>query len=288
MTDDFRGTGPDGPPWSVDLLASLHAGVLDSERSARLWPRVNADPAAKAVIDALDSVKVGLGELGQAPVAPMPAQFAARLDSALEAEARRAFGGPVAIQERNTPPHPVAPAPRAPQRPQPLQTPPQPPQQGEVVDLAAARRKRNRLQQWGIGVLAAAAAAVAVGYIVLPGNQNTTGGQAEAPPNLPSATTGPGGQGEGPIAVRREDFLSVIGRVTSKWDYGPLKDEAGVTRCLAANHLDPAKTKPAGVHPVTLDGKPGVLVLMVPGDPGRFRVLVVEADCTALANESIG
>ncbi|MGH3761918.1 MAG: hypothetical protein ACRDTB_29705, partial [Actinophytocola sp.] len=89
MTDGKKGAGgPTGPPWSVDVLADLHAGVLDRAESERLWPLVNADPEARAVLAALDEVKVGLGQLGNAPVEPMPARYAARLDAALEAEIR--------------------------------------------------------------------------------------------------------------------------------------------------------------------------------------------------------
>src|SRR5262245_23302971 len=103
MTDSVRGGGPAGPPWSVDLLADLHAGVLDAELSAQLWPRVNADPKARAVIDSLDVVKVELGQLGSAPVEPMPAHFAARLDAALAAEAQR-FAAPPIPRQAPVPP----------------------------------------------------------------------------------------------------------------------------------------------------------------------------------------
>ena len=34
---------PMGPPWSVDLIADLHAGVLPPEVAAQLRPRVEAD-----------------------------------------------------------------------------------------------------------------------------------------------------------------------------------------------------------------------------------------------------
>src|SRR6266545_182140 len=143
MTDSVRHGGPSGPPWSVDLLADLHAGALDDQLSSDLWPRVNADPEARAVIEALDVVKVELGQLGSAPAPPMPAHLAARLDAALEAEMFRS-----APRQAAAPP--VAP----------------------VVNLADARRRRNRMMAWGAGVLTAAAAAVAVTVAVLPGSNN--------------------------------------------------------------------------------------------------------------------
>ncbi|GAA3023354.1 hypothetical protein [Actinokineospora globicatena] len=254
MTDEHRGTGgPEGPPWSVDLLADLHAGVLDPAQSARLWARVNVDPDAKAVIDALSSVQATLGELSAAPAPPMPAHFAARLDAALAAEARR---GGLAVQD---PPRPgIAP----------------------VVDMAEARRKRGKRTAWGVGLLTAAAAAVAVGYGVLPKTEQT-GGVAEP---APSATSG-----DAPLAVSRGNVGAATSEVTNRKEYGPLKDEAGLKRCLTTNGFD-AKTSPIGVRPVTFDGKSAVMsVILVPGEgPGLVQVLIVAPDCTQLFNEKIG
>ncbi|GAA2990615.1 anti-sigma factor family protein [Actinokineospora diospyrosa] len=254
MTDEPRGGAPDGPPWSVDLLADLHAGVLDPAQSSRLWARVNTDPEARAVVEALESVRVGLGELGAGPVQPMPAHYAARLDAALGAEAQRAFGG-VAVQD---PPRPgVAP----------------------VVDLAEARRKRGRRTAWGVGLLTAAAAAVAIGYGVLPKTQETSG-IAEPAPTAGDANT--------PLAVSSGNVGEAAPRILGKKDYGPLKDEAGLKRCLSENQFTD-NTAPIGVAPVTFDGKSAVFtLLLVPGDAKRWQVLVVEPDCTALFKGTIG
>jgi hypothetical protein len=78
---------PIDPPWSVDLLADLHAGVLDEETANALRPRVEADPDARAVLEALDATMADLASL---PPIPMPADVAARIDAALAAEARGA------------------------------------------------------------------------------------------------------------------------------------------------------------------------------------------------------
>src|SRR5438445_13335894 len=92
MTDESRGIGGTiGPPWSVDVLADLHAGVLDDARATELWPIVNADPEARAILDALDATQADLAALADAPAPPMPAEFAARLDAALAAEAAATF-----------------------------------------------------------------------------------------------------------------------------------------------------------------------------------------------------
>ncbi|MFC7618414.1 hypothetical protein ACFQV2_38685 [Actinokineospora soli] len=105
MTDKIRGSiGPDGPPWPVDLLADLHAGVLEPNRAADVRARVGDDPEARAVLAALDAVRTDLGALRDAPAPPMPDHLAARLDAALAEEARRAFGG---APSRPRPPRPA-------------------------------------------------------------------------------------------------------------------------------------------------------------------------------------
>ncbi|SDH54296.1 hypothetical protein SAMN05216553_12710 [Lentzea fradiae] len=76
---------PMGPPWSVDLIADLHAGVLPPEVAAQLRPRVEADAEAAEILWALDAT---LEDLHALPPIPMPADVAARIDAALAAEAR--------------------------------------------------------------------------------------------------------------------------------------------------------------------------------------------------------
>jgi hypothetical protein len=67
MTDEGRGIGGIvGPPWSVDVLADLHAGVLEEREAVELWPRVNADPDARAIIEALNTTTADLAELATA------------------------------------------------------------------------------------------------------------------------------------------------------------------------------------------------------------------------------
>ncbi|WP_434451979.1 hypothetical protein [Lentzea sp. E54] len=78
---------PMGPPWSVDLIADLHAGVLPPEVAAQLRPRVEADAEAREILQALDAT---LEDLRSLPPIPMPDHVAARIDAALAAEARPA------------------------------------------------------------------------------------------------------------------------------------------------------------------------------------------------------
>ncbi|MFF5985839.1 hypothetical protein [Prauserella flavalba] len=146
MTDESRGMGGAvGPPWSVDVLADLHAGVLSESEAAELWPRVNADPEARAIIEALDATSAELADLSAAPVPPMPADVAARIDAALVQE-QQARGA------------------------------------SNVVSIDAARKRRNRRAGWGAGFLAAAAAVVAAVVIVTPNASEETPGMADSAP----------------------------------------------------------------------------------------------------------
>ncbi|HEV7650642.1 MAG TPA: hypothetical protein VGP26_21050 [Actinophytocola sp.] len=261
MTDSVKGAGgPPGPPWSVDVLADLHAGALDPAESARLWPQVNTDPQARAVLAALDEVKIGLGRLGNAPAEPMPGLYAARLDAALDAEMRAS--GRVA-----TAPLPPQSAPTA----------------APVVDLSAVRRRRNRMAAWGAGVLTAAAAAAAVAFVALPGQE--TGGTPSAEggktTEAPGGTQGSGEGTDQPLALSKDNLGAAIGGLNGKKDYGDLRDAQGLKACLDA-HQVPSSGEPVGVGPVKLDGKPGIAALLGAGtQPGHFRVVVVEPTCSA-------
>jgi hypothetical protein len=257
MTDSMRGAGgPPGPPWSVDVLADLHAGVLDQAESARLWPQVNADPQARAILAALDEVKLGLDRLGKGPVDPMPAQYAARLDAALDAEMRAS--GRVA-------------------------TAPRPPVAAPVVDLAAARKRRNRMAAWGAGVLTAAAAAAAIAFVAVPGQETNGTPSAEGGTNTeaPGDTHEPGTGAEPPLSLSKGNLGAAIGQLNGKKDFGDLKDAQGLKDCLDAHEL-PSSGDPIGVSPVTLDGKPGIAAMLGAGTQlGHYRIVVVEPTCTA-------
>ncbi|WP_328605484.1 hypothetical protein OG943_36585 [Amycolatopsis sp. NBC_00345] len=252
MTDESRGVGgAAGPPWSVDLLADLHAGVLTEPEAAELWPRVNNDPEALAVIEALEATTADLASLTLEPAPPMPAEYAARLDAALaaEASARQAASFPVAT------PIPAA-APAAPAA-----------GDAPVVDLAAARRKRNRRLGWGAGVLTAAAAAIVVVAVTVPGTSQETGTGVAAP-----APSGPSVSGDGNGAE------ALLGGAMGVRDFGPLQDEKRLDACVSAAGLDP-NVRPAGIRPVNVDGKAGVLVFYTTGKIAQYRIVAFGADC---------
>ncbi len=78
------------PPYSHDLLADLHAGVLDDDLAERLRPLVRADPDAAEVLRRLDAVQARLGRLRDSePPEPIPQAVAARIDIALTTARRR-------------------------------------------------------------------------------------------------------------------------------------------------------------------------------------------------------
>jgi hypothetical protein len=247
MTDESRGIGGTiGPPWSVDVLADLHAGVLDDARAAELWPLVNADPEAQEILAALDATQADLASLAEAPAPPMPAEYAARLDAALAAEAAAAFPSREASQ-----------APR---------------QAGsgdaQVVDLAAARRRRNKRLGWAAGVLTAAAAAVVAVTVALPDTAQQTGTPNVAAP----APTGPsvGSDGSGAQAL--------VGKAVGVRDFGPLQTEDRLDACIAAAGLDP-KVRPEGIRPVNVGGQAGVMIILTTGKLAQFRLVAFGADC---------
>jgi hypothetical protein len=259
MTDSTRGTGAaPGPPWSVDVLADLHAGALDARQSAALWAQVNHDPEAQAVLAALDSVRQDLDAFGDAPVEPMPAHFAAQLDAAIAAEAAKT---------------------RPAQKPQ---------QQGvaPVVDMATARRRRNRRVGWAAGILTAAAAAAAITFVALPGAQETggtpeAGGTTTFQPD--PGNTNPGGD-EPPIALEGNNVPAASALLGHK-DYGPLDDEQGLKSCLS--DLGIGEKQVMGSREVTLDGTQGVGALLAGGEDGhRYRLVIVDAGCSKVISDT--
>jgi hypothetical protein len=243
MTDESRGIGGTvDPPWSVDVLADLHAGVLEDHEAAELWSLVNADPNALAIIEALESTSADLALLTAGPVEPMPAHFAARLDAALANEAGLQRGEPAVAS---------------------------------VVSLDAARKRRNKRIGWGAGVLTVAAAAIAAVAIALPTSQKASESTVAAPPAPSSAQPG---LGEPSVGSDGSGAETLIGKALGVRDFGPLGTEARLDACLTAAGLDP-QIRPAGVRPVTVGDQTGVLVILTTGKLAQYRTVAFGADC---------
>ncbi|MGB3442857.1 MAG: hypothetical protein WBA97_29285 [Actinophytocola sp.] len=232
------------------MLADLHAGALDARQSSALWARVNNDPEAQAILAALESVRHDLGGLGDGSFEPMPAHFAARLDTALAAEAARTM--PAAARPGIAP----------------------------VSDMAEARRRRNRRLGWMGGLVTAAAAVVAVAFIALPGEQQT-GGTPQADDGGNTSQDNPDGAAPGdapPLALEADNLGPAINGLTGQEDYGPLEDEQGLTDCLSSKGIENPSV--IGAREVALDGKEGVAALLAGGeDDHRYRLVIVSPDC---------
>jgi hypothetical protein len=115
----------------------------------------------------------------------------------------------------------------------------------------------TRTVRWA-GGLAAAAAVAALALLALPGPAPRRDG--------PLALAGP-------MALTSKD-LPVGGR-----DYGPLRDPARRDGCLA--HVGAPGASVLGARQVDWAGRPGVLLVLPTGEPGRLRALVVSPDCAA-------
>ncbi|WP_309110000.1 hypothetical protein [Saccharothrix sp.] len=238
MTGNVRRSGP---PWSVDLLADLHAGVLDPQDEAELRAAVADDPEAREILAALDATVADLRDL---PPIPVPREVADRIDAALAEEFRRAGASPA-------PTHQPAAEHVAP-----------------VVDLAARRRKKQL--GWGAGLLAAAAVAVGVVVVSTQGTPTSDPGDNVAQPTSNTPVT------HRPLAVKGNDFGPVFGDVLKAQNYGPLENQDKLAGCLQGANI--ASAKPLGVSPITLDGKDAVMAILPGGKPGAFKIVVLDPD----------
>ncbi|MEY7971793.1 hypothetical protein AB8O38_07295 [Saccharomonospora xinjiangensis] len=274
MTDESRGRGGlVGPPWSVDVLADLHAGVLDEQQAAELWPLVNADPDARAIIEALESTTADLSGFASLDVEPMPADVASRIDAALELERQ---GTTQAAQMAQAPDRGTAQAP--PQTSPGQGTPLSRPEESDVVSLDAARRRRNKRLGWGAGLLTAAAAVVAAVLVVVPGMGGKQGGDLAQPPQPPQPPQSSAAGEAPPLAVDSGNLSAAVGEISGARDFGPLGDQQRLSACLAANGVDPS-VQPVGFRPVTIDGADALVVLLTTGKLGQLRLLALAPDC---------
>jgi hypothetical protein len=253
-----RGGLPPGPPWPIDLLADLHAGLLDPPEADELRSRVESDPDSRGTLAALDATQRSLAAL---PRPRMPEDVAARIDAAIAGEAAARAAAPAGAP---------------------------------VVDLTAERARRRGLIT-GAGILAAAAI-IAV-FIVVNLTGGTTGGQPNAG-SSPSAgqtgvTTRPD-PGTRPLALSSDNLGEALDDTLGAAEYGPLADPSRLAGCLGANGAGQDAAAPVGAKQVTLDGEPGVLIVLPAGsNPPKWRLLVVGPECgpgqpAALADTTVG
>lgn len=259
MSGESRRTGaPQGPPWSLDLLADLHAGVLDGPTADELRRQVEADPEAREIMAALDATTTDLADL---PPLTVPDDVSARIDAALQDEVRNWTRESAPAQPAQQMPTMSAPAGNG----------------AQVVDFAAAKARRRRRTTIGAGLVGVAAAAAAVVFAVLPG---TGDDDNTAQPPVPTSTQ-PGAGHSAPLALAG-DQVSLDGQqfsqvMTSDQYVSTLADPQQLIGCLQANGVRGGK--PMGAREITLNGRPAQLLILPGGGLGKFRLLAVGADC---------
>lgn len=237
---------PDAP-YSHELLADLHAGVLSESLSSRLWPLVRRDPDAMKVIDALDSVTQHLRDIGQDldGTAPVPPEVVERIDRLLDA--------PNAAVQNAAPPIPnfsVTSAARGPDV-----------ARGRSDAVLPMRRRRVTIVL-GIAAAAAVLAVAAVGV-----SMSSLRGDAE-PATAQQQLVLDTGEFDSGVA------FAVIGRR----DSGALSDPAVLASCLEANAFDP-ETTVLGSGSVEVDGREGTLLVLPGAAPSELVALAVGNDC---------
>lgn len=265
------------PPFPAELLADLHAGNIDPELSARLWPAVQRDPDAKRYLDSLDELRGSLAALGAAErvTRPIPGDVAARLDALAESLGRPGGGSGtdtawngLADPPKDSPPSPADIPPPALVSAPPVLDRAGPGTAFEPADPTApvsldARRRRRRL---AAGLAAAAVFVVAIGATFFTvGGSDTDTAPTAAPP--PSAGTEPGPGLDTAVALRALGRNDVGGR---------LADPSALTACVAAAGID----RPVlGSADMDFHGREAVLILVGGRNGAHITALVVGPGC---------
>ncbi|SDP75732.1 hypothetical protein SAMN04487905_108151 [Actinopolyspora xinjiangensis] len=294
--EDRRAGELGGPEWSPEMLAELHAGALDEETAARLRPATSADPAAAAVLTALETTRTQLAE--QVAV-EIPEEVAARIERSLAAEplpvaadgageqrARHAAESRWPDQEHDD----VAPAAGGTHTSAGNRTAedtdadrePAEAEPAEVIGIgrASGRRggRRRRRFTWGSGLVAAAAAVLAVVLVTSPGEQPGEDRADDTGAGPPAASD----PSDPPLALTGER-ATLNGRqlravLSSSEQYAaPLEDPRRLLRCLQANGV--SDSDPMGAQRITFNGEPAQLMVLSTGKVGQFRLLTVGTDC---------
>ncbi|MEU1984718.1 hypothetical protein [Nocardia sp. NPDC019395] len=233
------------PPFPAELLADLHAGNIDPELSARLWPAVRQDPEAQRYLDSLDSLRESLTGLAESErvVRPIPQDIAARMEALAESLGSEAAPvDDVGAEARSA--GPIS-APDAP------------------VSLAAYRRRRR---------IAAAVAAAAV-ILICAGAALFISGRPDretAPTAAPGPTESvePGAELDTAVAMRALGRNDVRGR---------LADPAALRACVHAAGID--RPVLGSTEMLFRDRDDAVLILVGGRNGAQITALVVGPGC---------
>ncbi|MTD15297.1 hypothetical protein GIS00_15245 [Nakamurella sp. YIM 132087] len=304
MSNEQGMATPTGPPWSLDVIADVHAGVYPPETEARLRAEMAADPEAQAVLAALSSV---VDDLSLLPVPVMPEQYASRLDRAITAESMQRSGAgrtvaPMQSAPVTPPPPPVGTDDLARRRAQ-RQAPPPPPRfeqagpsgpvgpvgptgpDSTVRDIRSARSKRRVFL--GIGIAAAVAAIATVTVVGLRGSESpgtaATDGNAVVPTTVsnspaPTAIAPPNALQFDPANMQAA-YEEIQGKQPAAG--GSLADPITYVGCLTSLDIT-SQDQVLGVADGTYEGRSAsAIAVVVPGDPGGARIIVVAQGCSA-------
>ncbi|GAA1483122.1 hypothetical protein GCM10009624_35620 [Gordonia sinesedis] len=301
------------PPYSPELLADLHAGILPDDVAAHITARLPDDPAARQVLAALDRTRA---DLRGAPldIGGVPTSVDARTRDTLAAirrdvqasrhrpDAPSGTAHAPATRPASTAPPPTAPQPTAPQptappptappptAPPPTAPPPTapqptapqspgppplapPPTPSGVLALDQARARRRSRNQRAAAGFAVAAVVVAIVALTVTVVLNRSSGDGPSRAQ-PTSTASTGVAGAPGGDASDVAMLAVLG----KTDGAPFGSPEALRRCTAANDI-PATTPVVGSGEVTLDGTRRIVILLGTGVAGRFTALVVDRGC---------
>ncbi len=299
----------------VNRLAELDADIAAGVAAD---PGATADPASRAVLDALATTRAELAALPEVPVPPgLAARWAAAVRPAAPGPApaapTRPATTPTRVDETSTPnlpiehtdggaadaPHEVAARPRRTAgrtrrrvlRPSFLPT----------GGLAATEDRR-------FGAPTAASGRERTGPVVTPPSRaagrrparpagNPVRGRRRVRPALAVGTALAGllvvagllQSRPAPPGVTAADLGGVARAAVGAHDAGELADPVRRTACLrsvAPPGLDPNALLLGG-RGVVLDGRPGILLVLATGQLGTFRAIVVDTACGGLLGDTV-
>lgn len=255
----------DETPLSLDVLADLHAGVFDDEETAALTKRVQDDPVAQRILEALDRVQHDLRTWLDAPAPEPPA---AVIDDVLTALQNQS-SGPTRTSPRVVPHNQVT---------------------GPSLLQHRHRPARARAQRWNAvyaaaGLGAAACAAFAITLVL---NRSAAPSESTAAldtPALsefvspPSAAPGSAADPADALPAIPLSGTEIHALVGQRPVLGELEDPARRAACLTGLGLADS-TPVLGAQTVDIGG-PAVLMVLPDGHPGQLRAVAVRPGCSS-------
>ncbi|WP_327148987.1 hypothetical protein [Nocardia sp. NBC_01329] len=266
------------PPFTEELLADLHAGNIDPELGARLWPAVQRDPEAKRYLDSLDRIRGSLAALGGSEriARPIPGDIAARLNALAES-----LGGPLgdsvgdATSVEFTEPldsrppgllHFPSPSPDSPIRDFGDASPGTLSANSGAVAVPIPLDARRRRRRIAAALSAAAVTVVAAGAAFFAVNDSDHATDPTAAPPLSESI-------EPSLGLDTAVALRALGRNDVR---GRLADPAALTACVRAVGID----RPVlGSTDMDFRGREAVLVLVGGRNGAQITALVVGSGC---------